>query len=248
MPVVAAVAAVLAGVALAGPGADGGGPREFGSSVQDRNLQALRVGPDDRRQRALVVGSIHGDEREGHGVIRRLRRGGGPAARVAVWTVRALNPDGARAGTRGNAHGVDLNRNFPHRWRHDESAGSGYYQGPAPASEPETRAAMRLIRSLRPDVTIWYHQPWREVLVACRGSAAAERLYARIARMGLSRCRGDSLRGTATGWQEHRIGGTAFVVELAAGELGDAEARRHARAAVRVANRFADERRVRGSP
>jgi hypothetical protein len=76
------------------------------------------------------------------------------------------------------------------------------------------------------------------VLAPCRGSAAAEKLYARISRMEVNRCRGQHLPGTATSWQEQRIGGTAFVVELDASELTDAEVRRHARAVVRVANRF----------
>mgnify|MGYP000501126231 CR=1 FL=1 len=236
-----AAAALVAALSALAPAARDG-PREFGDSVQDRDLRALRVGPGDRRRRALIVGSIHGDEREGHEVIRRLRRGGGPRARLALWTVEAMNPDGVAARTRGNAHGVDLNRNFPYRWRYDAPPGDGYYQGPEPASEPETRSAMRLIRSLEPDVTIWYHQPWGEVLAPCRGSAAAEKLYARIARMDVNRCRGADLRGTATSWQEKRVGGTAFVVELGGGELGAAEARRHARAAVRVANRFTGPR------
>ena len=231
---VAAAIGVGAGLALA---AAGDGPREFGNSVQDRDLRAIRLGGNDPRHRVLVVGSIHGDEREGHEIIRRLR-GKRPDTDVAVWTVKAMNPDGAAARRRTNAHGVDLNRNFPYRWRADEPPGSGYYQGPDPASEPETRAAMRLIRRLEPDVTIWLHQPWSSVLAPCRGSAAPEKLYARIARMPVDRCRGQHLRGTATSWQEKRVGGTAFVVELAAGELGDAAVRRHARAVVRVANRF----------
>jgi protein MpaA len=213
------------------------GPREFGESVQGRELRAINVGPGDRRHRVLVVGSIHGDEREGHEVIRRLRRRR-PDATVALWTVKTVNPDGVEAGTRVNARGVDLNRNFPYHWEAEEPVGSGYYQGPSPASEPETRAVMRLIRNLEPSVTIWFHQPWGQVLAPCRGRAAAERLYAEIARMPLERCRGAHLSGTATSWQEHRIGGTAFVVELAGAELGDAAVRRHARAVVRVANRF----------
>jgi protein MpaA len=197
----------------------------------------VRVGPPDPKHRVLVVGSIHGDEREGHEVIRRLRRRG-PRPDVALWTVKAMNPDGAAAGRRTNVRGVDLNRNFPFRWRAGEPRGSGYYPGPEPSSEPETRAAMRLIRHLEPTVTIWLHQPWGQVLAPCRGSAKAEKLYARIARMPVNRCRGQRLPGMATSWQEHRVGGTAFVVELDAGELGDAEVRRHARAVVRVAKRF----------
>ena len=230
------IASVLAAAALASAAASGE-PREFGESVEGRDLRAIRIGPAERRHRVLVVGSIHGDEREGHEVIRRLRRRR-PPVRAALWTIKSMNPDGAAARTRTNARGVDLNRNFPYRWRASEPSGSGYYQGPEPASEPETRAAMRLIRSLEPDVAIWYHQPWGQVLAPCRGSAAPEKLYARVARMAVERCRGERLRGTATSWQERRVGGIAFVVELDAGELGDAEVRRHARAVVRVANRF----------
>jgi murein peptide amidase A len=191
----------------------------------------------DGERTVLVVGSIHGDEREGHEVVRRLQRTPSPAG-VAIWTLKTLNPAGVKAGTRVNADGVDLNRNFPYRWRREEPPGSDYYQGPAPASEAETRAAMLLIRRLQPDVTIWYHQPWGQVLAPCRGAAAVERLYARIARLPVNRCRGQHLPGTATSWQEHRIGGTAFVVELDGGELSDTEVNRHARAVVRVAKRF----------
>jgi murein peptide amidase A len=232
------IAALLATSAALGLGADGGaGPREFGESVRGKELRAVNVGSPERGRRVLVVGSIHGDEREGHEVIRRLRRHP-PSLGLALWTVNTVNPDGVRARTRVNARGVDLNRNFPFRWRSGEPPGSGYYQGPTSASEPETRATMRLIRHLEPDVTIWFHQPWGQVPAPCRGSAAAEKLYGRIARLPVNRCRAQHLPGLATRWQEERVGGTAFVVELPAGELSHADVRRHARAVARVARRF----------
>ena len=227
----------LAAAVAAGLGGPPHAAREFGESARGRDLRALRVGPAKPRRRVLVVGSVHGDERAGHEIIDRLR-GGSRRLEVALWTVRSVNPDGVARQRRVNARGVDLNRNFPYRWRAAEPLGSGYYQGPRPASEPETRGVKRLIRRLRPRLTIWYHQPWGEVLLPCRGRAHPERLYARIAGMPLNRCPGERLRGTATSWQEARIGGTAFVVELASGALSAPELRRHARAVTRVANRF----------
>jgi hypothetical protein len=94
---------------------------------------------------------------------------------------------------------------------------------------------VRLIRRIEPDLTIWYHQPWGAVLIPCRGAAAIEKRYARISRLPTDRCRAAGLRGTATSWQEHRVGGEAFVVELRAGSLSASAAHRHARAAAAVA-------------
>jgi hypothetical protein len=94
---------------------------------------------------------------------------------------------------------------------------------------------VRLIKRIEPAVTIWYHQPWGAVLAPCRGSAGVEKRYSRIARFPVDRCRGHGLRGTATSWQEHRVGGEAFVVELPAGSLSRRAAHRHARAAAAVA-------------
>ncbi len=236
-----ATAAVVAGHlpragAVADPRGAGAERVRYGESVGGRPLRAIRIGERSAERTVLIVGSIHGDEREGEEVVERLRRGA-DRFRADVWTILASNPDGARAGRRTNARGVDLNRNFPYRWRADEPPGSGYYQGPRPASEPETRALMRLIRRLDPALTIWYHQPWGQVLAPCRGSAKPEKRYARIAGMPVERCRGEELRGTVTSWEEHRDrSATAFVVELDGGELRDAEARRHARAARKLAH------------
>ncbi len=199
----------------------------LGESFEGRPIRVFHRGdPDDVR--VLVVGCIHGDECAGVRIAGRLRAGA-PRRFLDLWIVPTLNPDGRAAGTRQNARGVDLNRNFPYRWR---SGPEGrYYPGPRPASEPETRIAMNLIRRIEPDVTIWFHQPL--ALVDASGRMGLGRRYARLVGLPLVHLTG--LRGTATSWQKHELRGTeAFVVELPGGRLRPREARRFARAVYRL--------------
>jgi murein peptide amidase A len=88
----------------------------LGRSVKGRGIRALVVGDSGATATALVVGCVHGNEPGGMAVVDRLRHWHPPAG-SALWLVRAFNPDGVAAGTRQNAHGVDLNRNFPFHWR-----------------------------------------------------------------------------------------------------------------------------------
>jgi len=165
-------------------------------------------------------------------VTRALRRRAGVEG-VDLWVVDTVNPDGVAHRTRGNARSVDLNRNFPRRWR--RSSRGPYYSGSRAGSERESRIVMRWIERIRPAVTVWYHQPWGMVLTPCAGAAPVERRYARLAVMPTG-CRGAGLRGTATSWQRHALPGTSpFVVELGAGGLSAKAVRRHARAAALVA-------------
>ncbi|MET0260217.1 MAG: M14 family zinc carboxypeptidase, partial [Gaiellaceae bacterium] len=87
-----------------------------GHSVQGRRIVAYEVGDPAAARKVLVVGCLHGNECAGIAVVNRLRRLG-PLEGVDLWLVPDANPDGHAAGTRGNARGVDLNRNFPWRWR-----------------------------------------------------------------------------------------------------------------------------------
>jgi murein peptide amidase A len=234
----AAAVAALAAVAPSVPGAAAPPERPLvresvlGRSVQGRAIHLTRVGDPRAARRVLVVGAIHGNEPAGGAVIRELRRGPVPAG-VQLWLIPSLNPDGAAAGTRQNARGVDLNRNFPDGWRAQGRPFDTYYSGPRPLSEPESRLAARLIRRLHPSLTVWYHQALALVDRGTADPALAGR-YGRLS--GLPVRRLGFLPGVATRWQNHLLPGAgAFVVELPGGPLSPAGARRHARAVRAVA-------------
>jgi protein MpaA len=198
---------------------------QIGRSARGRPIVALRVGEPAGPTRVLVVGCIHGNECAGTRVTSILEHRH-PAG--DLWLVPNLNPDGWALGRRQNGRGVDLNRNFPSEWRPGGRRWDAEYPGPRPLSEPETRAAASLIRRLRPDVTIWFHQP-QAVVRAWGRSKSVARSYARWAGMRFRALRWPA--GTAANWQNHRFPGTSsFVVELPAGALSPAAAERQARA------------------
>ena len=225
--------ALAAAVSALAPAPGGAAPpiTPAGRSVLGRPLVAVHRGRAGSARRVLVVGGLHGDEPAGRRVTRLLARRTPPLG-VGLWVVGDLNPDGTRRATRTNARGVDLNRNFPHRWR-PAGRRDRYWPGPRAGSEPETRWAMRLVRAVRPHVTIWLHQPYGLVNLTPGADPAVVRRYAR--RAGLPARRLPRYRGTVAGWQNRTFPGTsAFVVELPAGRPSAAVIRRHAAAVLAV--------------
>jgi murein peptide amidase A len=203
----------------------------LGHSVRGRPIVAIALGDPDARRRLLVVGAIHGNETAGTAIARELEQGG-PPRQAMLWIVRDLNPDGVAADRRQNARGVDLNRNFPWHWRHLERRGDLHYSGPRVLSEPESRMARNLILRVRPRITIWFHQPLG-VVDESGGNIGVERSFARLVGLPLRRLK--RYPGSATGWQDHRLGGsTAFVVELPPGRLSQALEARGTRAIRRL--------------
>jgi len=201
------------------------------SSV-DRPITATALGDGRAAAAVLVVGCIHGNEPAGIAVVRRLTSLPAPTG-VRVWLLPDLNPDGVHAGTRQNAHGVDLNRNFPFAWQPIGVRGDQQYAGSAPLSEPESRIAHRLILRVRPRVTIWFHQPLG-VVDESGGDIGGGRRFARLAGLPLRRL--VRYPGSAVGWQDHRLAGTtAFVVELPPGRLSPGRAQQLAAAVIRLA-------------
>ncbi|HEY2480026.1 MAG TPA: M14 family zinc carboxypeptidase [Solirubrobacterales bacterium] len=187
----------------------------LGTSVRGRPIVVLLLGDLDAARPLLVVGAIHGDEPAGIAIAGDLRSDPPPRSGLLV-TIPDLNPDGAAAGTRQNARGVDLNRNFPWRWRQLGRLGDPEYSGPHPLSEPESRLAHRLILRRRPQITIWFHQPLA-LVDESGGNRRVEALLARLMRLPLRRL--TRYPGSAASWQDHRLPDTtAMVVELPPGK------------------------------
>jgi murein peptide amidase A len=186
-------------------------PRRFGTSVLGRPLRAYRVGDRRSAVTAVLLGNMHGNEPAGVRLVNAVRAD--PRLRgVDLWVVPTMNPDGLAADTRQNAHGVDLNRNWAHRWRPQTGP---YDSGPRPFSEPETRAMRRFLNRVDPRFVVSFHQPLHGV----DSDAAKNRhLLNRLARnLRLPkkplRCSG-VCHGTMTGWYNAHHAGSAITVEL----------------------------------
>jgi protein MpaA len=226
-----AVALLLASPAV---GANEGAKRiPLGRSQDGRPIVAYRVG-NPSGPPVLVVGCIHGNECAGIPVAKALERS---HPNFDLWILPNLNPDGYAAGTRQNARGVDLNRNWSYQWPGGGRPWDIYYPGPRPFSERESRIARKLILRIRPRVTIWYHQHMGLVWAWAAGSHAGW-IYAHTARM--TYYHHHNLPGTAINWENHHVPAmAAFDVELPAGSLSPVAVRRHVHAVLAVGDALA---------
>src|SRR6059058_2010271 len=125
----AAVAAGLVGGSVAAAPSDRAISRTFmlGRSVDGRSIIAYERGDRDSPRKVLIVGCIHGNECAGMAVAADLASTA--PSETDLWIVPDLDPDGHAVHTRGDAHGVDLNRNFPWRWR---PLSGSFASGPRP--------------------------------------------------------------------------------------------------------------------
>jgi hypothetical protein len=211
----------------------------IGTTAQGRPMVARRYG-DPTGVVVLIAAALHGDEVSGKQITRAVeraaRRGRIPKG-VDLWVLPDANPDGSAAGTRQNARGVDLNRNFPTLWRPLRCPGS-YCSGPSAASEPETRALMDFMLLTRPRVAVWWHATGTVVDAARTGVADPDvlRAYADEAGYPIAAvpCGSTTVcTGNATQFGNAGItGATHFVVELPTNgqNLSGATVRRHVRA------------------
>lgn len=100
----------------------------IGKSTRGRQLWVMKISrnaaQDDGRPEFKYIANMHGDEIVGREMMMRLIRelvtNDGKNQRITqlldstqIYIMPSMNPDGAAAGTRSNAAGVDLNRDFP---------------------------------------------------------------------------------------------------------------------------------------
>ena len=191
------------------------GRQVIGFSVRHRPIVAYHLGGAHERP-VVIIGQMHGNETAGVRLANSIVRGSAAVRGIDLWVIPTMNPDGYAAHRRQNAHGVDLNRNFPHWWTRLTGAN---YSGPAPRSEPETRAVFAFLRRLRPKYVVSIHQPLHGVDTT-DGGAVDPAFRNRLARgLGLPlkpfRC-WSVCHGSMTGWYTARHFGVAITVEFGA--------------------------------
>ena len=154
----------------------------------------------------LVLASIHGDETAGTWIVRTLvdQLEDDPRAlegRLLI-AVPVVNPDGVAAGTRSNARGVDLNRDFP---------ATNQRRPGDPPTEPESRFVRELVERYRPARIVTFHQAANRLDHDGPARGLAEAMAAvcplEVARMG-------ARPGSLGSWAGVDLGIPVITVEL----------------------------------
>ena len=122
----------------------------LGKSVKGKEIKGYLFGNENSFNKTLIVGCIHGIEPQSKEIcdlyLKDVKDKSFPDD-YFLLLIPCLNPDGLALKTRGNANGVDLNRNFPYKsWSAVPLAhNNSYFPGIKPASEPEAQIIVNLL-------------------------------------------------------------------------------------------------------
>lgn len=138
------------------------------------------IGFENCKNPTLIIGVFHGDEPQGKFLIEKyLSDNSMVEGQPNVIFIPCLNPDGMQNGTRTNANGVDLNRNFPtQNWELTEK--NEFFGGETPASETETRFVVDVIEKYQPKEILTLHAPFKIVNYDGEAKVLAEKISAII--------------------------------------------------------------------
>ena len=111
------------------------------------------------------MAGTHGDEVEGVYVLQELFDWlkEDEDVNLPLIVLPILNVDGYRASSRVNAHGVDLNRNFPSSNWTKEAREKKYFPGEKALSEPENQFLDKLFQKHPPRFILSFHS-WKPML------------------------------------------------------------------------------------
>ncbi len=143
-----------------------------GKSAWGRPFFQRDVIANNAQLKVLVIGGIHGDELSSTALVLHWIQHASITPSNVHWRfVPLVNPDGLLLDTptRTNAHGVDLNRNFPTPnwdkeapvyWKDRTKNDLRRYPGPKALSEPESRWIHDEMERFKPNLIVSVHAPY----------------------------------------------------------------------------------------
>ncbi|OFZ20680.1 MAG: hypothetical protein A2202_05665 [Bdellovibrionales bacterium RIFOXYA1_FULL_36_14] len=135
-----------------------------GQSLENVKIEVFKQDKKSLKHIYLIAG-VHGDEVEGVFVLKNIFHWLKETNEVdlPLVVIPVLNVDGFRVSSRGNSHGVDLNRNLPADNWINQCEKAKYNPGQSPLSEPENIFLVRLMEKYAPGIIISIHS-WKPML------------------------------------------------------------------------------------
>lgn len=144
----------------------------LGTTSEGRDVEAVEIsdaaGDFEAEPTVLIIGSIHGDEQAGAGLVIMLadylaeNYGSDVTVTSLVDSLHlhllpVMNPDGMAMGSRYNANEVDLNRNFGYNWYEGEA-----HNGDAPFDQIESKLLADYVAEKGVSLAAVFHTTLRE--------------------------------------------------------------------------------------
>lgn len=141
----------------------------IGKTRQGRNIYDFMIGNPEAEKSLLIISTVHAREYVCSAITMRIaeyyldnynKKIGGTKPgkvfdKVQLHMIAMANPDGVyisqhkQTNWKSNSRGVDINRNFPIRFKIQGKKGLGGYSGKKANSEKETKAIIKLTKQLK---------------------------------------------------------------------------------------------------